>query len=84
MPCDVQILLQRRGIKLNPITSLYYIAPACFACLSVPWLLLELPRLLQASHVLASPNVLGLLALSAVSAFGEQISAPCSLLPDSF
>jgi hypothetical protein len=33
----VQILLQRRGIKLNPITTLYLIAPCCFAFLCVPF-----------------------------------------------
>ncbi len=29
----IQILLQARGIKLNPIHTLFYIAPACFAFL---------------------------------------------------
>ena len=33
----VQILLQRRGVKLNPITTLYLIAPCCFAFLCVPF-----------------------------------------------
>ncbi|KAK3286727.1 hypothetical protein CYMTET_5732 [Cymbomonas tetramitiformis] len=41
----VQILLQRRGMKLNPITTLYYIAPACFCFLSVPFVLIELPKM---------------------------------------
>ncbi|GFP81713.1 probable sugar phosphate/phosphate translocator at2g25520, partial [Phtheirospermum japonicum] len=34
----IQILLTSRGINLNPITSLYYVAPSCFAFLSIPWL----------------------------------------------
>ena len=28
---------QRRGIKLNPITTLYLIAPCCFVFLCVPF-----------------------------------------------
>jgi hypothetical protein len=41
----VQILLQSKGVKLNPITSMYYILPTCFAFLLVPWLAIEYPRL---------------------------------------
>ena len=39
-----QILLQRRGLKLNPITSLYYISPACFGFLLLPFFMFELPK----------------------------------------
>ncbi|URE35474.1 Triose-phosphate Transporter family [Musa troglodytarum] len=35
----------RFGISLNPITSLYYVAPCCFAFLLVPWFVVELPLL---------------------------------------
>ncbi|KQJ92348.2 probable sugar phosphate/phosphate translocator At5g25400 [Brachypodium distachyon] len=45
----IQILLASRGIKLNPITSLYYVAPCCFVFLTVPWALVELPKLRAAS-----------------------------------
>ncbi|GER32582.1 nucleotide-sugar transporter family protein [Striga asiatica] len=43
----IQILLTSKGISLNPITSLYYVAPSCLAFLSVPWLLVEYPVLKQ-------------------------------------
>ncbi|CAA0838442.1 Probable sugar phosphate/phosphate translocator [Striga hermonthica] len=43
----IQILLTSKGINLNPITSLYYVAPSCLAFLSVPWLLVEYPVLKQ-------------------------------------
>lgn len=43
--CLIQILLQARGIKLNPVTTLYYVAPACFGFLSVPFAALELPKM---------------------------------------
>ena len=33
----IQILLQRRGLSLNPVTTMYYIAPASFLFLSIPF-----------------------------------------------
>ncbi|KAK3119693.1 hypothetical protein QOZ80_9AG0673860 [Eleusine coracana subsp. coracana] len=45
----IQILLTSKGVKLNPITSLYYIAPCCLVFLAVPWYFVELPRLSAAS-----------------------------------
>ncbi|KAK9288463.1 hypothetical protein L1049_016920 [Liquidambar formosana] len=38
-----QVLLQKKGLTLNPVTSLYYIAPCSFVFLFVPWFLLEKP-----------------------------------------
>ncbi|KAL3752439.1 hypothetical protein ACJRO7_013141 [Eucalyptus globulus] len=40
-----QVLLQKKGLTLNPITSLYYIAPCSFAFLFIPWYLLEQPEM---------------------------------------
>ncbi|KAK4487269.1 hypothetical protein RD792_006124 [Penstemon davidsonii] len=40
-----QVLLQKKGLTLNPITSLYYIAPCSFVFLFVPWYLLEFPEM---------------------------------------
>ncbi|KAM1843372.1 hypothetical protein ACFX13_017939 [Malus domestica] len=45
----IQILLNAKGISLNPITSLYYVAPCCFVFLCVPWVIVELPVLRQTS-----------------------------------
>ncbi|XP_048134232.1 probable sugar phosphate/phosphate translocator At2g25520 [Rhodamnia argentea] len=45
----IQILLTSAGIKLNPITSLYYVAPCCFVFLTLPWAVMEMPRLIQTS-----------------------------------
>lgn len=45
----IQILLTSKGITLNPITSLYYIAPCCFVFLSIPWILVEYPVLRASS-----------------------------------
>ncbi|KAL6344931.1 hypothetical protein AAG906_006694 [Vitis piasezkii] len=41
----IQILLTSKGISLNPITSLYYVAPCCLVFLLVPWIFVELPIL---------------------------------------
>ncbi|XP_041022760.1 probable sugar phosphate/phosphate translocator At5g25400 [Juglans microcarpa x Juglans regia] len=45
----IQILLTSKGISLNPITSLYYVAPCCFAFLSLPWIFVEYPVLKESS-----------------------------------
>ncbi|XP_077211079.1 putative sugar phosphate/phosphate translocator At5g25400 [Tasmannia lanceolata] len=45
----IQILLTSKGITLNPITSLYYVAPCCLLFLFVPWILVEFPILKQTS-----------------------------------
>ncbi|KAL2471913.1 putative sugar phosphate/phosphate translocator [Abeliophyllum distichum] len=45
----IQILLTSKGINLNPITSLYYVAPSCFVFLSIPWIFVEFPVLKQKS-----------------------------------
>ena len=39
--------LQRRGLSLNPITTMYYIAPASFAFLSIPWFFIEARELMN-------------------------------------
>lgn len=40
-----QVLLQKKGLTFNPITSLYYIAPCSFLFLFVPWFVLEKPEM---------------------------------------
>lgn len=41
----IQILLTSKGISLNPITSLYYVAPCCLVFLFFPWVYKEVPVL---------------------------------------
>ncbi|KAM7459481.1 hypothetical protein LguiA_036475 [Lonicera macranthoides] len=45
----IQILLTAKGITLNPITSLYYVAPCCLIFLFVPWVIVEFPILKETS-----------------------------------
>ena len=51
---QVQILLQRRGLSLNPITTMYYIAPASFLFLCVPWGVIEARQLFADDKVVYS------------------------------
>uniref|UniRef100_A0A0E0MC86 Sugar phosphate transporter domain-containing protein n=1 Tax=Oryza punctata TaxID=4537 RepID=A0A0E0MC86_ORYPU len=53
----IQILLTSKGMSLNPITSLYYIAPCCLVFLTLPWYFVELPRLRTAAAVMVRPDV---------------------------
>ena len=64
----VQILLQRRGLKLNPITTLYYIAPCCFTFLLLPFAMIEAPKIMNDPTVYFSPFVF---LTNAAAAFGE-------------
>ena len=33
----VQVLINSKGLQMNPLQSLYYVSPACLLCLSVPF-----------------------------------------------
>ncbi|XP_051113738.1 probable sugar phosphate/phosphate translocator At5g25400 [Andrographis paniculata] len=45
----IQILLTSKGITLNPVTSLYYVAPCCLVFLFFPWCYVEYPVLKESS-----------------------------------
>lgn len=67
----VQLLLQSRGLKLNPITSLYYISPCCFAFLAVPFALYEAPRLMADDSYRFDS---GVMFLNCLAAFGLNLA----------
>ena len=68
-PCFHFLALQKRGIKLNPVSTLYHIAPCCFVFLFLPFTYIELPKIMSDETV--KINV-PLLLLSASIAFGES------------
>ncbi|CAH8348526.1 unnamed protein product [Eruca vesicaria subsp. sativa] len=37
----MEILVKRKGIKLNPISLMYYVSPCSALCLFLPWIFLE-------------------------------------------
>jgi hypothetical protein len=55
---SIQILLTAADIKLNSVTTLYYVSPACFVFLSVPFVFLELPKFTTSEDVNVNPAVL--------------------------
>ncbi|CAI9107479.1 OLC1v1006839C1 [Oldenlandia corymbosa var. corymbosa] len=63
-----QVLLQKKGLTLNPITSLYYIAPCSFVFLFAPWFLLEKSQMefsqIQFNFWVFFSNALSALALN--------------------
>eukprot|EP00877_Chromochloris_zofingiensis_P006142 jgi/Chrzof1/1781/Cz10g20260.t1 len=66
----VQILLQAKGVKLNPITTMYHIAPVCFVCLIVPFAFWEAESLVTHGVTVGA----GVLLASAASAFALNVS----------
>ena len=67
----VQILLQSRGLKLNPVTTLYYVAPCCLAFLTVPFFSIEYARLAADADVVINPAVF---LSNALAAFGLNMA----------
>jgi hypothetical protein len=67
----VQILLQSRGLKLNPITTLYYVAPCCLAFLTVPFFSIEYARLAADANVVIN---LAVFLSNALAAFGLNMA----------
>lgn len=66
----VQLLLQGRGIKLNPITTLYHVAPVCLVFLVIPFAVLEAEKLATEQWKVGP----GILLLSAAAAFALNCS----------
>ncbi|GJP54169.1 hypothetical protein CLOM_g13269 [Closterium sp. NIES-68] len=69
----IQILLNSKGISLNPITSLYYISPVCLLFLSLPWFLVEFPKLLPVMAAGAHPSIM-VFGVNCVCAFALNLS----------
>lgn len=42
-PPALQVLINSKGMKMDPFQSLYYVSPACLFCLIVPFFIVELP-----------------------------------------
>ncbi|URE37919.1 Triose-phosphate Transporter family [Musa troglodytarum] len=70
----IQILLTSKGISLNPITSLYYVAPCCLAFLLVPWSMVELPVLRDRLAVAAFRPDLLIFGTNSLCAFALNLA----------
>lgn len=67
----IQMLIKSRGYRMNPLQSLYYVCPACFACLLVPFYLVELQSLWNQQLWRLNPSIF---ILNAVLAFGLNLA----------
>lgn len=54
---------------MNPFQSLFYVSPACFICLSVPFFFVELPTLAARNYEFSNGNNLLTLLMNASAAF---------------
>jgi len=69
---SIQILLTSADIKLNSVTTLYYVSPACFVFLCAPFIVIELPKMMALEESMdLNPAVL---LSNAVCAFGLNMS----------
>lgn len=41
----MEIFVKRKGLKLNPISIMYYVSPCSALCLLIPWIFLEKPKI---------------------------------------
>eukprot|EP00850_Spirogloea_muscicola_P017338 SM000148S01015 [mRNA] locus=s148:109584:113215:+ [translate_table: standard] len=69
-----EILVKRKGLKLDPITMMYYVSPCrhVAVCLLVPWLLLEQPHMNGAPAYFRGNYVI--MILNSVCTFALNIS----------
>jgi Triose-phosphate Transporter family len=63
----VQVLINSKGYAMNPLQSLYYVSPACFICLAVPFVALELGPMLRDTTLMVKPTVLLANAMAALA-----------------
>ncbi|OVA10322.1 Triose-phosphate transporter domain [Macleaya cordata] len=66
----MEILVKRKGLKLNPISVMYYVSPFSALCLFIPWIFLEKPKMDEASWSF-QPVVL---ALNSLCTFALNLS----------
>lgn len=59
----IELLLKRKGLKMDPITMMYYVSPCSAVCLFVPWLVLEKPKMDAAMQWHFDPVIMTLNAL---------------------
>ncbi|KAL8237998.1 hypothetical protein R6Q59_019079 [Mikania micrantha] len=41
----MEIFVRKKGLKLNPISMMYYVSPCSALCLLIPWIFLEKPKM---------------------------------------
>ncbi|KAF6153880.1 hypothetical protein GIB67_014667 [Kingdonia uniflora] len=67
----MEILCKRKGLKLNPVSVMYYVSPCSALCLFIPWIFLEKPKMDAAGSWSFQPIVL---ALNSLCTFALNLS----------
>ena len=60
-----------QGMKMNPLQSLYYVSPACAVALLVPFVIVELPQIVNDENLIVRPFIL---LLNAIVAFALNLA----------
>eukprot|EP00798_Chlamydomonas_sp_ICE-L_P024449 gene24449-10049_t len=61
----VQVLINSKGLQMNPLQSLYYVSPACLIFLLFPFLSVDLPTMRTNTDWVFNPSVMIANALTA-------------------
>eukprot|EP00798_Chlamydomonas_sp_ICE-L_P001508 gene1508-32886_t len=61
----VQVLINSKGLNMNPLQSLYYVSPACLICLLFPFLAVDFPAMRVRTDWVFNPSVMLANALTA-------------------
>ncbi|EPS69546.1 hypothetical protein M569_05219, partial [Genlisea aurea] len=67
----MEILVKKKGLKLNPVSVMYYVSPCSAVCLLIPWLFLEKPRMDQTGSWSFKPLIL---AVNSLCTFALNLS----------
>ncbi|XP_062090474.1 probable sugar phosphate/phosphate translocator At3g14410 [Humulus lupulus] len=67
----MEIFVKRKGLKLNPVSVMYYVSPCSALCLFIPWIFLEKPKM-DASGTWNFPPLV--LALNSLCTFALNLS----------
>ncbi|KAL4555273.1 hypothetical protein LXL04_037888 [Taraxacum kok-saghyz] len=70
----MEILVKRKGLKLNPISMMYYVSPCSALCLLVPWVFLEKPKMMDDAQGATWSFHPMVLTLNSLCTFGLNLS----------
>ncbi|XP_058097681.1 probable sugar phosphate/phosphate translocator At3g14410 [Magnolia sinica] len=67
----MEIFVKKKGVRLNPISVMYYVSPCSALCLFIPWVFLEKPKMDAAGPWNFPPVIL---ALNCLCTFALNLS----------
>jgi|Transcript_2727 hypothetical protein len=70
----IEILINRKGMKMDPLQSLYYVCPACFCALAVPFYFVEYEEVAAVVQAKSLDIRAHVLLLNGLAAFALNIA----------